>query len=121
MRCLPPLKLAIEEPKGSIHLCFSQAMDDQGASKSACLKETQIVIIVKNPLSGSPEGIICPSIFCVGDDDMLSQQVKCLIQNLTHLPFITWHDQVRGIDHYLQARRLHRDQQGVAERGGTHH
>src|SRR5256714_8850331 len=121
MRCLPPLKLAIEEPKGSIHLCFSQAMDDQGTSKSACLKETQIVIIVKDPLSGSPEGIICPSIFRVGDNDMLYKQVKGLIQDLTHRSFIAWHDQVRGIDHNLQTRGLNLGKQGLAVCGGTYH
>src|SRR5258706_12414908 len=121
MRCLPPLKLAIEELKGSIHLFFSQAMYDEGTSKSGCLKETDIPIIVKNPLSGSPEGIICPSILRVGDDDMLSKQVKCLIQDLAHLSFIAWHDQVRGVDHHLQARGLHRGKQRVAVRGGTHH
>src|SRR6266705_2527084 len=118
MRCLPPLKLAIEELKDSIHLFLSQAMDDQGTRKSPCLKETQIVIVVKDALSGSPEGIICPSIFGVGDDDMLSQEVKGLIQDLTHRSFIAWHDQVRGIDHHFQAWGLHRGKQGVAACGG---
>src|SRR5438045_9750032 len=99
MRGLSPLKLAIEELKCSIHLFFSQAMYDQGTSKSACLKETDILIIVKDALSSSPERIICISIFRVSDDDMLSKQVKCLIQDLTHLSFITWRDQVRGVDH----------------------
>src|SRR6266480_7752692 len=109
--CLPPLELVIDELKSCVHLSFCETVKNQRTGKSPCLKQTQIVIIVEDALSGSPEGIICPSIFGVGDDDMLSKQVKCLIQDLTHLPFITWHNQVRGIDHYLQARGLHRDKQ----------
>src|SRR6266568_7354824 len=94
--CLPPLELVIDELKGCVHLRFSQTMDDQRTRKSPCLKQTQIVIIVEDALSGSPEGIICPSIFGVGDDNMLSQEVKGVIQDLTHRWVIAWHDQVRG-------------------------
>jgi len=60
-----------------------------------------------------------PSIFRHSDDDMLSKQVKCLHLDLTHLPFITSTHQVRGIDHYLQPRGLHRGKQGRPRVSGT--
>src|SRR6266699_4612046 len=119
--CLPPLELVIDELKSCVHLSFCETVKNQRTGKSPCLKQTQIVIIVEDALSGSPEGIICPSIFGVGDDDMLSQQVKGLIENLTHRSFIAWHDQVRRIDHHFQAWGLHRGKQSAPFCGAIHH
>src|ERR1700694_1960941 len=102
MRCLPPLELATEELKCSIHLSFSETVQNQGTIESSRLKQTDVLIVVEDTSSGNLEGIISASIFGMGNDDVLSKQIKRLIKHQAHLTLITWHDQVRRIDHHLQ-------------------
>src|SRR6266702_8135992 len=111
---LSPLKLVTEELKGSIYLPFSETVKDKGTIEGRRPKQTHVLIVIEDTSPGSLEGIISASIFGMGNDDVLSEQVERLIEHLAHLAFMACNDQIRGIDHHLQVRGLHRVKQRVA-------
>ena len=78
------------------------------------------MVRVEDSLSDSPEGIICRPVFGVGDDDILSQQVKCLIHYLAYWSLLARPDQVRRIDRDLKVRGLHRSKQRMVAFGTFH-
>src|SRR5690242_2136709 len=96
-------------------------MKDQRPGKGPCPKQTQILIVVEDSLSRRSEGLICSAIFSMGDEDMLSQQVKGFFQDLIHWTFIVRHNQICRIDHYFQAWRLQCCQQCMASFSSTYH
>ena len=102
-----PLELATEKLECRIHLSFTETVQDQRTIEGNCPQQIHIVIVVKNTLASSFEGVIRASIFGMGNDDVLSEQVERLIDHLAHLLFITLRDQIRGVNHHLQVRGRH--------------
>ena len=74
--CLEPVA---EEPDSGIDLCLSKAMNDQRTVERDCLKGPQVIVIVQDARACSLKCIIDATVLGVGQDDMLSQQVKCLV------------------------------------------
>src|SRR5437660_5312849 len=102
-----PLELATEKLECRIHLSFTETVQDQRTIEGNCPQQIHIVIVVKNTLASSFEGVIRASIFGMGNDDVLAERVEHLIEYLAHLAFISRHDQIRGLHHHLQVRGLH--------------
>ena len=100
---LSPLKLVTEELEGRIYLPFSETVKDEWTIEGRHTKQMHIPIVIEDAFSGSMEGIVSASIFGMSNDDVLSEQVEGLIKHLAHLVFIAWNDQVRGVNHYLEA------------------
>src|SRR5947209_13507407 len=117
---LSPLKLVTEELKCSIYLSFRETVKDEGTIEGCRPKQTNVLIVIEDTFSGSMEGTVSASIFGMGNDDVLSEQVERLIEHLAHLVLIAWNNQVRGVDHHLQVRGLHRRKQRVALSCCTH-
>src|SRR6266700_1814555 len=108
------LEFATKELKGSIHLFFSETVQNQRAIEVNRPQQAYILIVVEDTFASSLESAIRATVFGMGNDNMFSEQVECLIKHLAHPAFIAWINEVRGIDHHLQVRRLHRGKQCMA-------
>src|SRR6185312_10376716 len=85
------------------------------------MKQMQVLVVIQDTSSGSLEGIIRPSIFGMGNHDVLPKQVERLVEHSAHLALVSWKDKIGWVDHHFQGRGLHCRKQRVAFCCGIYH